>query len=80
MFKNIRPEELPLLAKAMSKPYKDENGVKHPPHKTEQIFAKLESIDQMLAVRKVKILMLRKHGYQKAIEGIIGNLCDQLSE
>lgn len=80
MFDNIRTNELPLLAKAMAQPYEDENGVVHPAQNNHQILAKLEAVEHMLAIKKVKTLMIRKRGYQKALHGIMENLIDELSE
>lgn len=80
MFDNIRTEELPTLARALAQPYRDEEGVEQPAHNTEQVFAKLQAIEQMLSVRKVKTLMLRKRGFQTAIAGIMDNLVHELDD
>ena len=80
MFDNIKPNELPLLARAMAQPFKDEEGIVHAAHNNTQILAKLEAVEHMLAIRKVKTLMMRKRGYQIALAGIIDNLSQELDE
>lgn len=80
MFTNIDNKELPILAKVISSDFITPTGSFHKGANPAQCLATLVAIDDMLSVRKVRTLMLRKRGFQQAIDGRITQLIEELKE
>lgn len=77
MFPNIEPNELQLLAKACKGGYTNSDGEYVPERSIDQVYNDLDTISKMLTIRKVKMLLIRKRGFQKALDGIMNHAIEK---